>query len=89
VGVVLEGPADLCHEIREIGFGDECRRPEPLLQHRLGQDSRAIQRQRDQQLERLGREVNLFAAARQLSGVEIDRERTEANPQDGPLGRNL
>jgi hypothetical protein len=83
--MVTECFANLSHEVREIRFFDERLRPEPCEQLRLGEDFWTIQDQRCQQLECLGREVNLAACLRQPSGVEIERERAEANPHTGSL----
>jgi hypothetical protein len=55
----------------------------------LGQDFRAIKHEHRQQFERFGREVNLAVFLRELSGVQIEDERAEANLQNDPLGRNL
>ena len=78
-GPVADRLANLGHEVREVGLGDKRLRPQTFLQHRFGQDFRAIQYERDEQVERLGREVNLAAALRQLPGVEIEGERAEAD----------
>ena len=81
---VAERFANLGHEVREIGFGDEGVRPQTFLQRRLGEDLRTIEGERHQQLERLGRQMNLAVLPRQLPGVEIEGERAEANPQMAP-----
>ena len=80
---VAERFADLSDQIRNIGLDKECVRPEALLQHGLGEDSWTIHGERGQQLERLGREVNLAMSAHELVRVEIQREWAETNSQAG------
>ena len=72
-GVVAERLANLGDEVREVGLGDEGVRPETVLQHGLGQDFRTIQHEHRQQLERLGREVNLAVCPRVSCRVSRSR----------------
>ena len=60
-GPVAECLANLGDEVRQVRLGDERVGPEALLQLQLGQDFRTFQDERNQQLERLGREMNLAA----------------------------
>jgi hypothetical protein len=82
---VAECFPNLGNEVGKIRLGDECRRPEAFLQGALGKDLRTIQHKRGEQVERLGRKVNLATLACQLPCVEIEGERAEADPHNGPL----
>ena len=53
--------------------------PEVLLQRRLRQDFRPIVHERDQELERFRRQVNLAVALGQLPRVEIQAERSKTD----------
>jgi hypothetical protein len=84
VSVVAERFANLGDEVRQVGLGDERVGPEPLLQDGPGQDFRALQRERFEQIERLGRQMDAPPGlARELAGVGVENERAEANPQEG------
>jgi len=61
--VVFDGGADLGNQSEEIGFGHEDSRPERLLQLSLGYHSRPRCKQELQQVERLGREMNVCRTA--------------------------
>ncbi len=79
---VAECVANLSDEVRKIRLGDKCGRPEAFLEHRLGEDLRSIEREYSEQVERLGREMNLQTAARHLPGVEVENERAKDDPQN-------
>jgi len=83
-GWVAKGPANFADEIRQIGLGNERLGPQSPLQNRLGNHLWTISDERQQQLERLGREVDLAVFLSELSGVEIENKRAEANPHHGP-----
>ena len=72
------------NEIGEIRLGDERCRPETFLQGGLGEDLRTIQHERGEEVERLGRKMNLATSACQLPRVEIEGEWAEANPHERP-----
>jgi hypothetical protein len=88
-GWIPKGPANLADEIRQIGLGNERLGPQSTLQNRLGNHLWTIDDERQQQLERLGREVNLAVFLGELSGVEVENKWAEANPHHGLLGRFL
>ena len=76
---IPERVADFSDEVREICLGDVGRRPQPVLQDLLRKRFRTFAGEHGEQLERLGREVQYAIAASELSGVEIERERSETN----------
>ena len=79
---VVECVANFSHEVGQIRLGDERGRPQTFLEHRLGEDLRSIEREYGEQVERLGREMNLPTAARHLPGVEVENERAEDDPHN-------
>ena len=83
-GTVVEGGADLGHEVRQVGLGHEGVGPEPLLEDLLAQRRRAVQGERREQVERLRREVHVTPVPYQLTGLEVQGERTELDAHDGP-----
>jgi hypothetical protein len=83
-GWIPKGPANLADEIRQIGLGNERLGPQSTLQNRLGNHLWTINDERQQQLERLGREVNLAVFLGELSGVEVENKWAEANPHGPP-----
>jgi hypothetical protein len=80
---IVQGVADLGDQVREVGFREEGVRPELLVQDGLGEHLRALQRERFEQLERFGRQVNVPALTDELPGVGVENERPEANPHNG------
>jgi hypothetical protein len=75
--------ADLGDQVREVGLRDERVRPELLLEDGLGEHLRPLQRERLEQLERLGRKMDVPALTDELPGIGVENERPEANPHSG------
>ena len=84
---IVKGFTNLGDEMRKVAFDHEGMRPETFLQSRLGEDFGTIDRERLEQLECFGRQMDLRAVARQLPPVEVEIERAEANFHDAVLGR--
>ena len=82
---VAECFANFSHEVGKIRLGDERGRPQTLLEDRLGEDLRSIEREYCEQVERLGREMNRPTAARHLPGVEVENERAEDDSHKSSL----
>ena len=60
--IVTQGGADLGHEQRKVAFGHEDAVPEPVVQFHLRQGARVVFDKGAQELERLGREMDLGLA---------------------------
>jgi hypothetical protein len=71
---VSERGANLCYEVRHVRLDDEGAGPETLQERRLRDDVRPVGDEHCQQLERFWGEMNLHAAARELSGGGIENE---------------
>ena len=74
---VTERRPDFGDEVGEVGFGDECARPQPFLQVRFREHLQPLEHQRRKQFECLRLEMNLLAGAGQQPALKIERKRTE------------
>ena len=71
---VAERLPDFGDQARQIGFRHEGRRPQVLMQLVLRQGPRTLVDQRLEELERLGRQMDLLAAAQELPRVGVERQ---------------
>ncbi len=84
-GAVAERAAHLGDEHTEARVGYERPRPQPFVNVRLRQRSRALPDQADEQIERLGRYVDLARSAEKLPSLFVEHERVEAEQRLAPV----
>ena len=59
LGVVVQRLSNFCNQAGQIGVDHERIRPQSLVQFQLRQDARAVRDEQHQQIERLGRQMQL------------------------------
>src|SRR5687768_5570976 len=70
---VPESFANLSDETRQVGVGDERRRPKTFVQLVFRKNTRTVVDEDFEEVESLGRQMHLRSAAKKLSGVRVER----------------